>query len=302
MTTTERWPQRSNTRDKTSEPVEQQVAAMGSELFEVGLYNPDAGATESIMIPRVWNSETILKSVAWLRHQNRAGRNIYLRPKGEHDLSMVDDLTTDAISTMRQAGFSPAVVVETSPGNYQAWLKHSERLTKEVSTAAARALAEKFGGDCGAADWRHFGRLAGFTNRKAKYFDASSGLYPFVRLIEAAGGVYPEAHCFLAGVRSDLERQYAERERLRERAKAATVRQLDLKRIDVFRADGRYGGDGTRVDLAYAVYAMSHGASAAEVQAAIRSRDLSHKGNERRQNDYVERTIKKALETIERGR
>jgi len=275
---------------------------MGSELFEVGLYNPDAGATESIMIPRVWNSETILKSVAWLRHQNRAGRNIYIRPKGEHDLSMVDDLTTDAISTMRQAGFSPAVVVETSPGNYQVWLKHSERLTKEVSTAAARALAEKFGGDRGAADWRHFGRLAGFTNRKAKYFDASSGLYPFVRLIEAAGGVYPEADRFLAGVKSGLERQYAERERLRERAKAATVRQLDLKRIDVFRADGRYGGDGTRVDLAYAVYAMSHGASAAEVQAAIRSRDLSHKGNERRQNDYVERTIKKALETIERGR
>jgi hypothetical protein len=275
---------------------------MGSELFEVGLYNPDAGATESIMIPRVWNSETILKSVAWLRHQNRAGRNIYIRPKGEHDLSMVDDLTTDAISTMRQAGFSPAVVVETSPGNYQVWLKHSERLTKEVSTAAARALAEKFCGDRGAADWRHFGRLAGFTNRKAKYFDASSGLYPFVRLIEAAGGVYPEADRFLAGVKSGLERQYAERERLRERAKAATVRQLDLKRIDVFRADGRYGGDGTRVDLAYAVYAMSHGASAAEVQAAIRSRDLSHKGNERRQNDYVERTIKKALETIERGR
>ena len=41
---------------------------------------------------------------------------------------------------------------------------------------------------------------------------------------------------------------------------------------------------------------------AAEVEAAIRSRDLSHKGNERRQNDYVERTIKKALATIERGR
>jgi hypothetical protein len=275
---------------------------MGSELFEVGLFNPDAGATESIMISRVWNSETILKSVAWLRHQNRAGRNIYIRPKGEHDLSMVDDLTKDAISTMMQAGFSPAVVVETSPGNYQAWLRHPERLSKELSTAAARALAEKFGGDRGAADWRHFGRLAGFTNRKAKYFDASSGLYPFVRLIEAAGGVYPEADRFLAGVKSGLERQYAERERLRERAKAATVRQLDLKRIDVFRADGRYGGDGTRVDLAYAVYAMSHGASAAEVQAAIRSRDLSHKGNERRQNDYVERTIKKALETIERGR
>ncbi len=294
--------QSNNVSDRTAIAVMQQVAAMDSELFEVGLYKPNAAAGESVMIPRVWDSETIVKSLAWLRYQNREGRNIYIRPKGEHDLSMVDDLTEDAVSTMRQAGFSPAVVVETSPGNYQAWLKHPERLSKEVSTAAARALAEKFGGDRGAADWRHFGRLAGFTNRKEKYFDASAGLYPFVRLIEAAAGVYPEAERFLAGVKSDLERRHAEREQLRQRVNALTIRPQDLKSIDVFRTDGRYGGDGTRVDLAYAVYALSHGASAADVEIAIRSRDLSHKGNERRQNDYVERTIKKALATIDRGR
>jgi hypothetical protein len=215
---------------------------------------------------------------------------------------MVDDLTKDAVSSMKQKGFNPAVIVETSPGNYQAWLKHPERLDKEVSTAAARALAEEFGGDRGAADWRHFGRLAGFANRKAKYLDASTGLYPFVRLIEAGGGVYPGAEPFLAGVKSDLERRHAEREQLRQRVNALTIRPQDLKSIDVFRTDVRYGGDGTRIDLAYAVYALSRGASAAEVGTVIRSRDLSHKGNERRQNDYVERTIKKALATIERGR
>lgn len=277
---------------------------MGSELFEVGLYNPNAGPGESVMIPRVWNAETTLKSVPWLRYQNREGRNIYVRPMGEHDLSMVDDLTTDAVLAMKEAGFNPAVIVETSPGNFQAWLKHCERISKEVSTAAARALAEKFGGDSGAADWRHFGRLAGYSNRKGKYFNASTGLYPFVRLIEAAGSVYPEAERFLAGVKSDLERGYAEREYLRSRhfGPAGSVHRGDLKSLDVFRADSRYSGDGTRVDLAYAVYALSHGASAQEVDTAIRSRDLSHKGNERRQNEYVERTIKKALGAIERGR
>jgi hypothetical protein len=276
---------------------------MGSELFEVGLYDPDPGASKPIMIPRVWDSETIVKSVAWLRHQNREGRNIYIRPKGEHDLSMVDDLTQQAVSTMKQAGFTPALVVETSPGNYQAWLKHPERLGREVSTASARALAEKFGGDRGAADWRHFGRLSGFTNRKARHRDAATGLYPFVRLIEVGGEVYPEAGRFLAAVKSDLERYRIERERLRECA--ATTRSVpppELKTIHMFRADARYGGDGTRIDLAYAVYAFSRGVTATEVEAAIRSRDLSHKGNERRQNDYVERTIKKALTSIDRGR
>jgi hypothetical protein len=298
----ERWRESDNTAGKTAAAVQQQVAAMGSELFEVGLYKLDAGAGESIMITRVWDAGTIVKSVPWLRHQNREGRNIYVRAKGEHDLSMVDDLTKDAVSAMKQAGFNPAVIVETSPGNYQAWLKHSERLSREVSTATARALAERFGGDRGAADWRHFGRLAGLTNRKAKYLDASTGLYPFVRLIEAGGEVYPEAERFLAGVISDLERRHAEREQLRQRAKAVTTHPKHLKTINAFRADDRYGGDGTRIDLAYAVYSLSHGATADDVEAAIRSRDLSHKGNERRQNDYIMRTIKKALTTIERER
>jgi hypothetical protein len=276
---------------------------MAADLFEIGLYKPDVTPTESVMIPRVWDAEAILNSLPWLRHQNRNGWNIYVRPKGEHHLSLVDDLTKDAVSLMKAAGFDPALIVETSRGNFQAWLKHTERLSKEVSTAVARALAEKFGGDRGAADWRHFGRLAGFTNRKAKYLDAGTGLYPFVRLIEAEGRIYPEAERFVAGVQNEVERQKAERERVREQiAKIAPVLPKDLKTVDAFRIDTRYGGDGTRIDLAYALYAFSHGASAAQVQAAIRSRDLSHKGNERRQNEYVERTIKKALATIERGR
>ena len=293
------WPESFESAGTTVTVVRQQIGAMGSELFEVGLFKPDAGPGESVMIPRVWDAETVIRSIPWLRHQNCEGRNIYIRPQGEHDLSMVDDLTAAAVCAMAETGFNPAVIVETSPGNYQVWLKHSERLSKEVSTAAARALAEKFGGDRGAADWRHFGRLAGFTNRKLKHLDASTGLYPFVRLIEAGGGIYPDAEQFLADVKSGVELRRTERT---QRARAETIRSQDLKSIDVFRADGRYGGDGTRVDLAYAVYALSHGASAAEVEVAIRSRDLSHKGNERRQNDYVERTIKKALATIDRGR
>lgn len=290
--------------DKTTTAVRQQVVAMASELFEIGLFNPDAAELgESVMIPRVWDAETVLKSIPWLRHQNLNGRNVYIRPRGEHHLSLVDDLNKDGILAMIDSHFNPALIVETSPGNYQAWLKHPEPLSKEVSTAAARTLAEKFGGDRGAADWRHFGRLAGFTNRKAKHLDSGTGLYPFVLLIEAEGVVYPEAKRFLDGVRAAVERQNAETERLRRRVtKAAPVLPKDLRTVDSFRSDGRYGGDGTRIDLAYAVYAISHGANIAEVRAAIRSRDLSHKGNDRRQNEYVERTINKALATVERGR
>ena len=77
---------------------------------------------------------------------------------------------------MKATGFAPAVVVETSPGNFQAWLKHPRQLPREMSTLAARKLAEEFGGDKGAADWRHFGRLSGLTNRKAKYMERERAL------------------------------------------------------------------------------------------------------------------------------
>ena len=141
--------------------------------------------------------------------------------------------------------------------------------------------------------------LTGRKNRKEKYRDPSTGLHPFVRIIDASGNVYPQAQAFVAQVRQQLE---AERERERQRRSRATVahKQVspgELKSIDVFRADPRYRGDGTRIDLAYAIYALSRGASEAQVEAAIRSRDLSHKGGERRQADYVQRTIRKALES-----
>jgi hypothetical protein len=268
-------------------------------VFEIGLFKPDA-IDEPVMLPRSWDTEALLRSISWLRRENLGGRNIYIRPKGEHNMSLVDDLTREAVSVMKRTGFAPALIVETSPGNYQAWLKHPEQLSKELSTAAARALAKKFGGDRGAADWRHFGRLAGFTNRKQKYQDSTTGLYPFVRLIESGTRVYDQASRFLQSVKQALEEQNRERERLRSTVNTRQMRErAPMKSIDVFRSDSKYGGDGTRIDLAYAIYALSCGSSETDVSAAIRTRDLSHKGTQKRQDDYVDRTLKKASATLQ---
>src|SRR5579883_2604688 len=101
--------------NRTVEAVQRQIEAMGADVFEVGLFKPDAKEREPIMVPRVWDAASLLKSIPWLRHQNRDGRNIYIRPHGEHRLSLIDDLTQDAIKQMNGAGFTPALVVETSP-------------------------------------------------------------------------------------------------------------------------------------------------------------------------------------------
>jgi hypothetical protein len=277
----------------TAGAVKHQIAAMGAEVFEVGLYKPriDLNSREPEMLPRTWNIEKLLRSLSWLQFQNLNGRNIYIRPKGEHNLSLIDDLTAAAVSEMDKSGFQPAVVTETSPGNFQAWLKHAEILPKDLGTAAARALAARFHGDRGAADWRHFGRLAGFTNRKVIRRQIN-GFCPFVRLITATGQVYGEARQFIESVRTDLERE--RQARTRRVYFQQRFERTSLKGIESFRSNPAYGGDWTRIDLAFAIYALSRGVPESEVEAIIGSRDLSHKGDEKRQAQYVERTLRKA--------
>jgi hypothetical protein len=123
-----------------------------------------------------------------------------------------------------------------------------------------------------------------------------------VKVIESRGTVYRASEAFLGEVVTGIEEQrHAELNQRGARERNSQPHPGALKSSDAFREDPRYGGDGKRADLAYAVYAFSRGQTKAHVDAAIRSRDLSHKGSERRQEDYIERTIRKALASSERG-
>src|SRR6267378_2659254 len=280
---------------KTAEAVAKQGRAMKASTFEVGLFDPTSA--HGAMLPRVWDLDTLLRSVSWLRLKNLEGRNIYIRPSGEHALSLIDDASTQTIELLKSEGFAPAVVLETSPRNFQAWLWHGQMLPKHLSTFAARLLASRFGGDPASADWRHYGRLAGFTNRKNKY-RRKDGTFPYVRLHEATGAVYSKAVAFLAEVKTLYEAEQTKLPPpafLRRRSRCRS----NLKSIEDFRTKPIYGGDQTRVDLAYAVYALAHGVPENEARNALASRDLMHKGDRKRQQEYIDRTIKKARERIE---
>jgi hypothetical protein len=277
----------------TSEAVEKQARAMGAAAFEIGLFDPRA--TRATMLTREWDLDTLLKSVRWLRLKNAEGRHIYIRPAGEHSLSLIDDLTAQVIERLKVERFSPAVVLETSPGNFQTWLNHGHVLSREASTCAAQRLAVRFGGDPGSADWRHFGRLAGFTNRKDKY-RRPDGTFPYVRLHESNGAVFANAAAFLEEVEAFRQKQsWASRP---EQWRTETLCSSEPKSIEDFRKRTIYAGDQTRVDLAYAIYALSHGVSENEARIAIASRDLAHKGTQRRQQQYIDRTIAKAWRLV----
>jgi RepB DNA-primase from phage plasmid len=79
----------------------------------------------------------------------------------------LDHTGLQVVETMRADGLAPCVVLQTSPGNLQAWMHISSTpLEPAVANSIGRQLAQRYGGDLASTDWRHLGRLAGFTNQK----------------------------------------------------------------------------------------------------------------------------------------
>jgi hypothetical protein len=273
-----------------------QLEAMGAGAFDIGVKRFDG----AMLLRERWGAKQVLKSLLWLRRENLNRGHIYVRPAGVHGLSLVDDLTAGALARMKAEGFAPAAVVETSPGNLQAWLKHGETLDEVASTKVAKLLADRFGGDPGSADWRHFGRLAGFTNPKPSR-RLASGLQPFARLLEASGQVYRRAPGFIAEVRAALAAELEHKTGSGMNTAGQGAPALPpLRSLADFHNDSRYGGDLHRADLAWARHAAAMGLSESEIRAAIlEARDLAKKGSIRRQREYAERTAGKAIRQME---
>jgi hypothetical protein len=174
--------------DRSYLAARRQLDAMGVDSFEVGIRD-QAGR----MLLRTWSKAETLQSMAWLKRENAKGADVYVRPAGENNagLVLVDDLNRGQLARMQAAGMTPASLTETSPNNFQAWVRvHEKRLPPELATEVAKALASEYGGDPNSADWRHFGRLAGLTNAKPRHKDAN-GRSPYVLAHESAGKVAP---------------------------------------------------------------------------------------------------------------
>ncbi len=180
--------------ERTTEAVRAQLAGMGAERYDVGAYDRPS---DEMLLRREWTPAQVEASIGWLRKMNAQGRDIYIRPSGSSGLYIVDDVPAATVERMRAEGYAPAIVVETSPGNHQAWVRVSDvPLSQGEGTAVARALAARFGGDLSSANWRHMGRLAGFTNRKEEHRQPD-GRQPYARLRDAGGARAADAPALL---------------------------------------------------------------------------------------------------------
>ncbi len=275
--------------DRTEQAVRRTLAAVNAPLYDIGIL------TDRGMFPRMdaLTASECMARLRYLKYRNAHGAHIYVRPSGERRFTLLDDLSHAAIASLTAEGFEPCAVVETSPGNFQAWLKHSRILSKKLGTFAAQQLARRFGADPSAADWRRFGRLPGFTNRKPQYRH-NEGLFPFVRLREHNGQQFAVAEAFEleAAKLQQIERDEQDRKRQSFRPWLGRASSLSLSQ---FRAAAKYAGRPAAADMAFSIAAFANGWTQSQVTDALASEYLSRNPSPSRRAAYIRRTTAKAM-------
>lgn len=186
----------------TRNAIDRQMAAMPSEIYLVRLLH--SATRRAFPGERLWTAQELTRGsvVRFLRARNREGWDVYLQPyAGDHNAGYIlldlDHPHRQVVDRMRAAGHQPCVLLRTSPGHLQAWVQVSlQPLPPAVATALGRHLASTYGGDPASTDWRHLGRLAGFTNQKPQRRRA--GYAPWIKILHAQTGLASAAPSLLA--------------------------------------------------------------------------------------------------------
>ena len=182
--------------------VRRQLAAMPHELYLIRLIHHQT--RRAFPGERLWTAAQLIhpSTLRFLRVRNREGCDVYIQPYAENRnpgyvLVDLDHNDPQVVENMRADGLAPCVVLQTSPGNLQAWMHVSTTpLQPAVATSIGKQLARRYGGDLASTDWRHLGRLAGFTNQKPQRRNGR-GHAPWVKVLEAHAGLVAQSAALL---------------------------------------------------------------------------------------------------------
>ena len=283
--------------DRTESIVRNMLGAIEVPLYDVGVLS-DRGMLPGLEgIP----AATVIERLPLLKYRNARGSHIYIRPSGEHRFTVLDDLDEASLTRLYADGFTPCAVVETSAGNFQAWLRQATVLPRLLGTFAAQTLASRYGADPSAADWRRFGRLPGFTNCKPKY-RKPDGFFPFVRLKRHGGEQYPMAEAFEREITQMYEAREQEREARRQLAALSLRRgpRSSTPSLERFRTLAKYQDRPAAADIAFCVAAFADGMAQDTIESALEGDYLSRDPSPPKRAAYIRRTIEKARRWAER--
>lgn len=286
--------------DRTLQAVYRQLKAMRCSSYEIGIRDGNTG----LMMNRVWTPQEVMENADWLKRMNAQGNDVYVRPAeaASHGLVLVDDLSSDDIDAMKAEGREPALVIETSPKNFQAWVKVADSVPADQRGAIAQQLAHEYDADKASADSRHYGRLAGFTNRKDKY-SSRQGYQPWVLCRESSGKAATAGPELVQQATQELDAKAQKLEQGRRLEVIETAVQQGRRSVaDEYKSEmrgllKRFGDDLSKCDFIAAMNLAEKGRGAHEIGQAMAefSPELAtrKKGHE---DDYINRTMQKVME------
>jgi len=235
-----------------------------------------------------WMVDPEPQNIGYLRAENASGRHILMQPFDDAHYLLADDIPRELLQCHHKSvtgNWRPGrMVIETSPANFQVWIRTSGPL----KLWEKRFWLQKLRSDPGADPNDRWGRCPGFRNRKEKHRD-KSGHYPLAKLVWVD---WQERATIPAVARSE------QRPLSHQPLRGAVCHGRAIQRSDYARDDP------SATDFAYALALARRG----EIDDAIRSRILSerpswknHEG-ERRIRAYLDRTITRAKAIVETTR
>ena len=281
---------------------------MPNELYLVRLIHHQTG--RPFPGERLWTAAQLVHSatIRFLRVRNCEGCDVYIQPYAGNQnagyiLVDLDRTEPTVVDDMRAHGHDPCVVLQTSPGHLQAWVRLSTSpLEPSVATAAGKRLARLYGGDLASTDWRHLGRLAGFTNQKPAR-RTPDRYAPWVKLLHAHVSLAPRAEALLQSVRQSAPPPWHPPSRLdtnlpateqgpTSAEQAATIYRSCLQRWHILERFPQ--PDWSIVDFRVARYLLSQGKPAAQIHIILRLASPHFPRRHGDPDDYLRRTVARA--------
>lgn len=241
-----------------------------------------------------------------MRRIQSRGENIYYTPLS-HDRHhiLIDDMSAQSVNKLRADGFQPAVILLSSPGNFQCILtipKLGTEFDRQVGNRITELLNRRYG-DKNLSGCIHPHRAPGFENRKPKHRREDGG-YPEVKLIAATRVECPKALALSQQLNSNLEEEDKKARERAARVRTATsfvgtpgspIAAYHAHFNDISRHMAVE--DASRVDAMIAIRMRATGHSQADIAAAIEQCAPAIRNGEKRRNwhDYAERTANYAF-------
>lgn len=294
----------------TGQAIRRQLAAMPHDLYRIRLIHHCT--RRPLPGERLWTAAQLMRAatIRFLRVRNREGWDVYMQPytagrNAGYILVDLDHVHPEAIESMRAKGHNPCVVLQTSPGHLQAWIHLSTSpLEPALATAVGRQLARVYGGDMGSTDWRHLGRLAGFTNQKPQR-RTSGGYAPWVKIVHARAGLARGADGLLQSATREPAPAWLADGRRATNLVSVAPHAAPLPGVTAAQASQTYQGwmqrwriaerfaqpDWSIVDLWVARQLLSQGTPAAQVQDILRLASPHFPRCHGDPDDYLRRTV-----------